>query len=41
MSEKRRMLAWVSGRLRHAEMASANGRLLFPVRIFIGANPCS
>jgi len=27
--------------LRHAEMASANGRLLFPVRIFIGANPCS
>ena len=41
ISEKRRMLAWVSGRFRQAEMASASGRLLLPVRIFIGVNPSS
>ena len=35
ISEKRRTLALVSGRLRNAEIASAKGRLLLPVRIFM------
>ena len=35
MSEKRRMLALTSGKARLAEIASASGRLLLPVRIFI------
>src|SRR5690349_8620888 len=35
MSEKRRTLALVSGRFRYVEMASASGRLLLQVRIFI------
>src|SRR5215470_16683865 len=39
MSEKRRMLAWVSGRCKYAEMASASGRLLFPVSIFMWNHP--
>ena len=40
MSENRRMLARVSGRLRNALIASASGRLLLPVRIFMPV-PCS
>src|SRR6266700_4091521 len=35
MSEKRRTLALVNGRLRYVEMASASGRLLLQVRIFM------
>lgn len=31
------MLAWVSGTFKDVDMASANGRLLFPEMIFMGA----
>ena len=35
MSENRRTLAWVKGKLRAEQIASASGRLLLPVKIFI------
>src|SRR3546814_16327590 len=38
MSEKRRTLAFVNSRFRKAEIASARGRLLFPVMIFLAVS---
>src|SRR3546814_6238114 len=38
MSEKRRTLAFVNSRFRKAEIASARGRLLFPVMIFMAVS---
>src|SRR5437660_1524181 len=39
LSEKRRMLALTSGKASLAEIASASGRLLLPVSIFIDRGP--
>src|SRR3546814_20775294 len=38
MSEKRRTLAFVNSRFRKAEIASARGRLLFPVMILMAVS---